>query len=108
MNAHRRKVSVVDDDRSARMLAMALLQEEARYEVREFDSGEALLAVSDEAPDIVLLDIEMAGINGIETCRRFNLHGGPLTVKTLPLVRLTFWGLMRSHRPIRPHGKSCP
>ena len=68
------KIFVVDDDPAARMIAADQLNQPA-YEVLELDSGEALLAAMQEAPDLVLLDIEMPGIDGIAACRALRQAG---------------------------------
>ena len=60
-------VGVVDDTPTQRMVLKGLLGES--YEVEEFPSGEAFLAAG-RCFDAVLLDIEMPGIGGYETCRR--------------------------------------
>ena len=53
----------------ARMLACESLRSEG-YEVREADSGaEALAGFGAFAPDIVLLDLMMPGMDGFQTCR---------------------------------------
>lgn len=69
------KIFVVDDDPVARMVASGQLAEEGGYEVLEFDSGTALLAAIDEAPDVILLDVAMPGIDGIDTCRVLRATG---------------------------------
>lgn len=43
--------------------------EEPRYQVTEFENGQACIEAIDQKPDIVLLDVEMPGLDGIETCR---------------------------------------
>ena len=65
------KVLIVDDEALARGRLRALLAEDASHEVvAEADSGEACLAlVAKHRPDVVLLDIRMPGMDGIETAR---------------------------------------
>lgn len=59
---------VVDDDRFMRATLRQTL-EESGYAVIEADSGAAALArVRQSAPDVVLLDIVMPGMDGFETC----------------------------------------
>ncbi len=60
-------ILVVDDEPSQRELLGGFL-ETLGYRVREADSGEqALEAVNQHSLDMVLLDIRLPGINGIET-----------------------------------------
>lgn len=61
-------IFVVDDDPSDRMIATFQLDDPA-YAVSEYDNGEACLAALGQSPDILLLDVEMPGMNGIDLCR---------------------------------------
>lgn len=62
------KVFIVDDDPSSR-LSSSFCFTGPEYEVHQFDSGEACLAALEIQPDIVLLDIEMPGVDGVQTCK---------------------------------------
>lgn len=74
MTEPRFRIFVVDDEPSARQV-LAFYLDDPHYEVAEFASGEALLAALDQAPDLILLDVEMPGMSGIETCRRLREQG---------------------------------
>jgi two-component system KDP operon response regulator KdpE len=63
------KILVVDDDPQIRRVMKATLVVH-NYEVTEARTGEdALERVSAEPPSLVLLDMNMPGIGGLETCR---------------------------------------
>jgi len=63
-------VLVVDDDRSvARMLARTLSAEGYRTATAE-DGGTALALVERDAPDAVVLDLVMPGMDGLAVARR--------------------------------------
>jgi CheY-like chemotaxis protein len=62
------KVFVVDDDPSARMIATHVLSN-LGYTLAEFSNGADCLAALDQEPDVILLDVEMPGTNGIDVCR---------------------------------------
>ncbi|HQF40491.1 MAG TPA: hybrid sensor histidine kinase/response regulator [Opitutaceae bacterium] len=81
-----RRILVVEDDRvNARIIASILRPE--GYVIAEAESGEAALAtVPDFQPDLILLDVVMAGISGFETCRR--LKADPATAAT-PVIFIT-------------------
>ncbi len=70
------RVLIVDDDPVNRLVAAAQIQE-LGYSVDAVDSGEtALDALAREPYDTVLLDCEMPGLDGYETCRRLRLQEG--------------------------------
>jgi DNA-binding response OmpR family regulator len=62
----RRNIVLVEDDRNQRKLYEHELRE-AGYAVRAFaDASEALFEVEKASPDLVILDISMPGMNGLE------------------------------------------
>ncbi len=69
-------VLVVDDDPRLREYMRVNLEVEG-YTVRESESAEqALAAVADEAPDLVLLDVVMPGVDGWQLLQKLQeLHG---------------------------------
>lgn len=80
------RVLVVDDIPSNVRLLEAVL-EPAGFAVLSASSGpEALELVMTELPDLVLLDVQMAGMNGYEVCRRIRENEA---TALLPVVMLT-------------------
>ena len=70
-----RTVLVVDDDPHIRQLLVFAL-EKAGLRTREAGDGEAALAaVAEELPDLVVLDINMPKLDGLEVCRRLRAKG---------------------------------
>ena len=66
----KRKVLVVDDDPQIRKILTRMLAP-ATYEIRSADDGfAALQTVREWSPDLVILDIMMPGMSGIEVCRQ--------------------------------------
>ncbi len=68
------KVLVVDDEASLVELCRIIL-ENAGYAVRGAINGrDALKSIQEEMPDVVLLDVMMPGMDGIEVCRQIRTH----------------------------------
>lgn len=67
------RIAICDDEARGRERIQTLLEKEFdQVQTREFDSGMKLLAAVQEGyqPDILLLDIAMEGMNGMETARQ--------------------------------------
>jgi response regulator RpfG family c-di-GMP phosphodiesterase len=80
------RVLAVDDTRSNLVVLSAILQDD--YEVVTAQDGASALVIAASAspPDIILLDIVMAGMDGFEVCR--TLKQNPLTA-SIPVIFLT-------------------
>ncbi len=79
-------ILVVDDTPDNIVLLSSFLREEYRVQAA-IDGPKALeIAFSGEAPDIVLLDIVMAGMDGYEVCRRLKADARTAEV---PVIFLT-------------------
>lgn len=64
-----KKILVVDDETSLVDLCQIVL-ENAGFEVRgAYNGKQALNLLKSEMPDLILLDVMMPGMNGIELCR---------------------------------------
>jgi DNA-binding NarL/FixJ family response regulator len=69
-------VLIVDDHPSFRSSAHMLLEAEGFEVVGESSDGEsALEAVRELRPDVVLLDVQLPGIDGFEVTRRLRANG---------------------------------
>ena len=73
-------VLVVDDDRSIRDALERGLRLEG-FEVTAVASGEEALAVADsDRPDVVVLDVGLSGIDGVEVVRRVRAGGNDVPI----------------------------
>ena len=80
------KVMVVDDEKEIRDLLSIYLVEDG-YDVIAAASGEeAIDLAQSEEPQVILMDVKMPGIDGVETCRR--LKGAERT-KSIPVIMVT-------------------
>lgn len=67
-----KKILIVDDEQAIR-LTLSMILEHAGYEVAEaVDGYQAIDAVTNNPPDLVLLDIKMPGMDGLEVLRKIN------------------------------------
>jgi FixJ family two-component response regulator len=83
-NAVQRRVAVIDDDRSVRMALCRLLRT-ADLDASAYGSAaEFLEALKVQAPDCLVLDLQMPGMNGLE----LQLHLAEISV-LLPIIVIT-------------------
>ena len=84
--AVKRTILVVEDEKDIRELVRFHLEQEG-YAVREAESGEsALTVVVAERPALVVLDLMLPAMDGLEVCRRLRAAEG---TRALPVIMLT-------------------
>jgi DNA-binding response OmpR family regulator len=77
MEANRNKVLIVDDEKALR-IGLSLCLRNAGFETMEAADGEEVLRLVDEyQPALIILDVMMRGISGLEVCRK--LRNNPRT-----------------------------
>jgi two-component system response regulator MprA len=69
------RVLVVDDDAPVRRMLERSLSAEGFEVEAAADGGAALAAAERSAPDLVVLDVTMPGIDGLAVCRRLRAKG---------------------------------
>jgi DNA-binding response OmpR family regulator len=89
LNRPRANVLVVDDEPANLQVLYKVLGEQ-EYDVSVASSGAEALEIVDQAcPDLVLLDLMMPGIDGLEVCRRLRAVEA---TRNLPVIILTASG----------------
>lgn len=80
------KVLVADDDRDLRDLVGFTLTQAGYLVIKAADGIGALRSVADEAPDLVILDINMPGASGFQVCESVRRNS------RVPIMMLTVRG----------------
>lgn len=70
-----KSIVVAEDDRAARESVTRALTLEGYRVCAVADGVAALTAVTDETPDVVILDLMMPGMDGLTVCRRLRSQG---------------------------------
>jgi len=85
-----KKILLVDDSSTSRMTARMLLSGHESYVLTSAcDGQEGVEKAIAELPDLILMDIEMPRMNGIDACRLLKQNK---TTKNIPVVLLTMRG----------------
>lgn len=90
----KRVIYVADDEKNIRDLIAAFLRQDG-YEVCAFEDGDKLLsAVKERVPDLVVLDIMMSRVDGLEVCSTLRREHPDLAImivsaKDSPYERVT-------------------
>ena len=89
------KILVVDDEQPIRETLEMFLREKGYEVVTSEEGGKALEIVQRERPDIVILDIRLPGMDGLEVLQRIREK-----TEGIPVIMITAYHDMR--RPSRP------
>ncbi len=90
-----RRILVVDDNEDNRQILIDLLST-AGYEVIEARTGfEAVAAAEREVPSLVLMDIQLPGMDGLEATRRIKAQPA---LASIPVIAVTSYALAGDDR----------
>lgn len=81
-----KKILIVDDDEHIRTLITDVLKDEGFVVVPCADTEEGYIKIVKSQPDLVILDIKMPRIGGIELCRLIRAN---TQTKHIPIIMLT-------------------
>ena len=82
---HPTRVLVVEDTESVRALISYMLRRRG-YEVVAVDNGPDALAQASDDIDVVVMDVGLPGLNGLEVCRQLRAEAA---TASLPIILLT-------------------
>ena len=85
-------ILVVDDNQQNLELLQAYLEDIECQTVAAYDGVEALKAVSERNPDLILLDIMMPKMSGFEVCRRLKNDSNTADIPIIIVTALTELG----------------
>jgi two-component system cell cycle response regulator DivK len=95
------KVLVVEDNPANMTLAVFLLQSVGHTVLRAVDAEGGLRIARDERPDLVLMDIQLPGMDGLEATA---LLKGDDTTRAIPVIALTALAMKGDEERIRAAG----
>ena len=80
----RQRILVIDDDETFRYVLRQILNEQQRYDVIEaVDGAQGLERIRNDRPDLVILDLQMPRIDGLEVLRTL---GSEAALNSLPVI----------------------
>lgn len=84
-----KRIIIVDDDPDVLMLIGVMLKNEGYVVDTAHDGEEALQKIAVHAPDVILLDIMMPRMNGVEVAKKLKADAATDTIPIIFLTALT-------------------
>jgi len=81
-----KKRIIITDDDPAVQDAFRLILERAGYEVEIFSNGQPLLTGEFQRPDLIILDRQLSGVDGLDICRHLK---GAAETQDIPIIMLS-------------------
>ncbi|MEG0324656.1 MAG: response regulator transcription factor, partial [Raoultibacter sp.] len=81
------KIMLIDDDESLHVLVRRLVDEAGYSFCAAFDGEAGMRVLTEEKPDLLLLDVMMPGMNGFDVCRNMREQG-----RRIPIIFLSAKG----------------
>jgi len=86
-------VLVVDDEKGVRDLLHSFLKTAGYQAIMASNGEEAIELAKSESPKAILLDINMPGIDGMETCKRLRADE---KTRLIPIILITAYGASKT------------
>lgn len=86
LSEKKKKILVAEDDAHIRRLIMVILGKEDYELIEAADGQEALEKVSSEMPALIVLDVMMPKVDGIEVCQQIKKNA---LTRSIPVIMLT-------------------
>ena len=86
MSLSDRTILIVDDTPTNIGIISSVLKDSFRMKVATIGEKALVIASGDDRPDLILLDIEMPGMDGYEVCRRLKANSA---TSGIPVIFLT-------------------
>jgi CheY-like chemotaxis protein len=96
-----RRILVVDDSPTNLKLVHATLRGEGYEVLSAGDASEAMTAIEDSNPELILMDIQLPGMDGLELTRR--LKSNPST-RGIAIVAITAYAMVGDEQKARDAG----
>ena len=96
-----KKILVVEDTEDNRQILRDLLGMAGYDMVEAHDGAQGVAMAAEHKPDLILMDIQMAGMDGYEATRR--LKANP-DLKAIPIVAVTSYALSGDEQKTRDAG----
>jgi CheY-like chemotaxis protein len=104
MSTMSKKILIVEDDFDTRYVLSLILRTEG-YEVITAADGECALNVAaEQRPDLIITDINMPRLNGVELTRRIKLRQ---ETSSIPILAITAYGPMTMRNAISAGAAAC-
>lgn len=86
------RILVVDDDARNLRLALAVLAQAGHEVLGAADGAEGVEVALAHRPELVMMDVQMAGMDGVAALRRLRADPGSLGLKVVALTALAMKG----------------
>ncbi len=96
-----KRILVVEDQPDNRQIIRDMLADTG-YEITEAENGEeALAAIANQRPDLILMDIQLPVMDGYAATRRIKTDP---TLKSIPVIAVTSYALSGEEKKAREAG----
>jgi len=96
-----KRILIVEDQEDNRAILRAVLSRAGYDLIEAFNGEDAVRLAQNEQPDLILMDIQLPGIDGFEATRRIKAI---IDLKSIPIIAVTSYALSGDEAQARAAG----